>query len=64
MRKVQGSAKEKIIWNFCYDEDDFDKDEYCAVEQFFKDQEKLPLSKRTNYFMISCKCRKCTKYTL
>jgi len=33
--------------------------EYCAVDAHFEHQKTLPLERRSNAFMIACRCQKC-----
>jgi hypothetical protein len=34
--------------------------EKCLVEAFFEHQRTLPMERRSNYFMISCPCPRCS----
>jgi hypothetical protein len=41
-----------------------DEEQPCLVAAFFRHQETLPPSRRSNACMISCPCRKCSPGTL
>ncbi len=36
------------------------KEERCLVEEFFRHQQELPASRRTDHCMISCPCSRCS----